>query len=255
MNGIFDSHAHYDDEAFDSDREEVLKSLENFGVGRVLNVGANIKDSEKSVEIANEYDFVWASVGIHPHYVSEKNDGYIEFFERLIANKKVVAVGETGLDYHYENFDKELQKYYFKEHIELANRFDLPLIIHSRDACDDTLNMVKEYRPKRAVVHCFGGSAETAAEYLKMDYYIGFTGVVTFKNAKRPVEAAAAVPLDRLLLETDCPYMAPTPYRGERCDSRMIIETAKKIAEIKGESLEKVIEVTAENAARLFLSE
>ncbi len=250
--GIFDSHAHYDDARFDGDRDEVLASLAASGVERVINVAADMASCETSYRLSQRCDFIYAAAGVHPHSAEEVcGTDYLERVAEYISREKVVALGEIGLDYHYDFSPREAQRRVFEEQLALARELDVPVIIHSREACEDTLTLVKKYRP-RGVVHCFSGSEETAREYLKLGLYIGFTGSVTFKNANRLLLAAKAVPLDRLLLETDSPYMAPVPYRGKRCDSRMIHATAEKLAELHGEDTQRLIDAACENTFACF---
>lgn len=253
MNGnIFDTHAHYADHAFDEDRESVLAELPSKGVKLVMLASSSVEDTVENSELSKQYGYVYAASGVHPESVETNPENYLEIVEKtILENPKIRAVGEIGLDYHYEGFDRERQKELFCRQIELAQRLGMPIIVHSRDAAEDTLNILKKYKPK-GVVHCFSGSAETAEEILKLGMYIGFTGVITFKNAKKAVRALEAVPLDRLLLETDCPYMAPVPFRGKRCDSSMILYTAQKAAEIKGVTLEELLDTTLENGKRMY---
>lgn len=248
---IFDSHAHYDDKAFDDDRTEILASLPQLGVCSVLNAGTNISASEKSVELSNKYSYIYAAVGIHPECISECDYKDLEILKNLSQNKKVVAIGEIGLDYHYSAENKELQKDFFEKQILMANDVSLPILVHDRDAHMDTLNLLKEHKPK-GVVHCFSGSMEMAEEILKLGMFIGVGGVVTFKNAKKLIDVVREIPLECILLETDAPYMAPTPFRGKRCDSSYIKFTAQKIAEIKNKSYEEVLQKTRLNAESLF---
>ncbi len=249
---IFDSHAHYDDEAFSKDRDELLSELFNNTVCNVINVGADMKSSEESIKLANKYSQIYASVGAHPHCVSDLPENYIEIFSILAKNKKVVAIGEMGLDYHYDTTPKDMQKKYFEEQLILAQNLDLPAIIHTREATEDTLKILTKYKVK-GTVHCFSESVETLKEVLKIGMYISLGGAVTFKNARKSLEVAYEVPIERLLLETDAPYMTPVPFRGKRCDSSMIKYTAEKIAEIKGMSVEFLLEQTRTNAENLFL--
>lgn len=253
LKNIFDSHSHYDDDAFDSDRFELLsKELKSGGVCAVIDAGSSLEKSRVAAELSRQYDMVYAAVGIHPEECDDIPDDYIDEI-RLLAKKseKIVAIGEIGLDYHYEGYDKAKQFAVFEKQLILARELDLPVIIHSRDATGDMMEFLRKYRP-RGVMHCFSGSAETAKEIQALGMYVGFTGVVTFKNAKKALEAVSAVECDRLLLETDCPYMAPVPHRSERCDSRMIEFTAEKIAEIKGLSAQEIVNVANENTRRLF---
>mgnify|MGYP002675249032 FL=1 len=246
---IIDSHAHYDDSSFDADREEVLRELFSGEICKIVNIGCSVKSSYSSVKLAEEYAGIYAAVGLHPDAADEIDR--IEEIRRLCDNKKVVAVGEIGLDYHYEEHSRDIQKKAFEEQLRLAAELDMPVVIHSRDAWEDTMEFLRKYRPK-GVMHCFSGSAETAREIVGMGMYVGFTGVVTFKNAKKALKALEAVPLDRLLVETDCPYMAPEPNRGKRNYSGYLPYTVAAMAAVKGVSPDEMAEITAENAERLF---
>lgn len=250
---IFDSHAHYDDEAFDEDRDSVIEEIKQSGVIGVLNCGASLKGAEDSVNLANKYDFFYAAVGIHPEHADKFNDEVLGKIKKLAENKKVKAIGEIGLDYYYEeNPKREVQKNVFSVQMNLAKELKLPVIIHDRDAHEDTLNILKEFPEVTGVIHCFSGSAEFARECLKLGYYIGFTGVVTFKNAKKIVEAARAVPLDKMLVETDCPYMTPTPFRGKRNKSDYIKYIIEKLSEIKGVEEEEISDITIRNVENML---
>ena len=233
---IFDSHAHYDDESFDEDREKLIEELKDHGIIGVLNCGASLEGARASVRLADKYDIFYAAVGIHPEHADVINDEVIEEIRSLAANPKVRAIGEIGLDYHYEeNPSRDIQKEAFIKQMKLAEQLNLPVVIHDREAHEDTLNILKMFPEVIGVVHCFSGSVEFARECIKLGYYIGFTGVVTFKNAKKALEVAKEIPLDRILLETDCPYMAPEPFRGKRNRSDYIEHIAMKIAEIRSE--------------------
>ena len=250
--GIFDTHAHYDDEKFNEDRDTVLKNVFEHGVSLIVDPACDLESCEKTLELSSKYDFVYSAVGIHPH--SAESDGIGDWLGKIrefAKNKKVVAIGEIGLDYHYDFSPREKQKEVFAAQLELANELNLPVIIHDREAHADTLELVKKYRPK-GIIHCFSGSAETAREFLKLGMYIGFTGSVTFKNANKLLLAAEAVPEDRILLETDCPYMAPVPYRGQRCDSSLIPATAERLAEIRGTDAQTLIDRAFENGCRIY---
>ena len=249
--GLFDTHAHYYKEDFGEELEQLLADLPSRNVGRVLAIGCDIPSSEEEIELAARYDYIYAAVGIHPEHAADVPEGWESELERLLKRDKVVALGEIGLDYHYPEPPRDVQRGVFVRQLEIAMRLDMPVVIHSRDASADTLDILKEYKP-RGVLHCFSGSAETAREVVKLGMYIGFTGVLTFKNSKKARAACEAVPIDRLLLETDCPYMAPVPHRGERCDSSMIAFTAAAMAEIKGVSTEEMIEIARKNGERLF---
>ena len=253
MVNIFDSHAHYDDESFNEDRDAVINELKGNGVIGILNCGASIEGARDSVKLADKYDFLYAAVGIHPEHANEFNEDTIKELKELASNSKVRAVGEIGLDYYYEeNPPKEIQKNVFRAQMELAKELNLPVIIHDRDAHEDTLNILKEFPEVKGVLHCFSGSVEFARECIKLGYYIGFTGVVTFKNAKKIVEVAKEVPFDRMLVETDCPYMAPTPYRGKRNRSDYISYIIEKLAEIKEVSQEEISRVTIDNTKKML---
>ena len=252
MNNIFDSHAHYADEAFDEDREALLASLPESGVRYVMLASSGVADTAQNAALASRYDYIYAAAGLHPENVGTDPDDYLSAVEKAArSNPKVRAIGEIGLDYHYEGYDREKQIKIFEEQIALARELSLPVIIHSRDAAEDTLEILKKHRPF-GVVHCFSYSAEIAKEVVKLGMYVGFTGVITFKNAKKPCKALAEVPLDRLLLETDCPYMAPEPFRGRRCDSSLIAYTAQAAAAIKGLEVQELLDITCENAKRFY---
>ena len=248
---IFDSHAHYTDKAFNDDRENMLGSLRESGICGVINCGADIESSVFSVELANKYDYIYAACGIHPEEADKIPENYIEILKNLARNEKCVAIGEIGLDYYWRQDTKEKQKELFEKQILLSKELDLPIIVHDREAHGDTLEILKKHKPK-GVLHCFSGSPETAEEILKLGMYIGLGGALTFKNARKAVEVAQMLPLDRLLLETDCPYMAPVPFRGKRNYSGYIPYIAEKVAEIKGIDPQTVLDITSENAKKLF---
>lgn len=249
---IFDTHSHYADSAFDGDRDELLAALPDKGVRFAALAGSSMQDSAENVALAQKYGYIYAAVGVHPESVDETPSDYREKLTELVkSSEKVRAIGEIGLDYHCENYDRDKQILFFRQQLELARELSLPVIVHSRNASEDTLDILKEYRPA-GVVHCFSGSAEVAREVIKLGMYIGFTGVLTFKNSKKALRALEAVPLDRLLLETDCPYMAPEPLRGRRCDSSMICYTAEKAAQIKGVSTQELLDITCRNGMDLY---
>lgn len=248
---IFDSHAHYDDEAFKEDREEVIDKIKKAGVSRVLNCGADLKSCESTLELTQKYDFIYGAIGIHPQDANQVFNNLNKIGD-MLQKDKIAAVGEIGLDYYYENFDREVQIRAFREQMDLAKQLDMPVVIHDRDAHEDTLKVIKEFKGLRGVLHCYSGSYEFAREVLKQDYYLGFTGVVTFKNAKKAVEVVENIPFERLLVETDCPYMAPVPYRGKRNDSSYLLHIIHKIAEIRKLSYDEVVKKTYENACDLF---
>lgn len=250
---IFDSHAHYDDEAFDEDRELVIGDIHEKGVIGVLNCGASLEGARESVKLSEKHDFIYAAVGVHPSYADVVDSKVIDELEELTKYQKVRAIGEIGLDYYWEeNPSRDIQKEAFRAQMKLAEKLNMPVIIHDRDAHADTLEILKEFPNVIGVIHCFSGSVEFARECLKLGYYIGFTGVVTFKNAKKIIEVAKEVPLDRILVETDCPYMAPTPYRGKRNQSSYIIHILEKIAEIKDISIETLNNHTISNVKNLL---
>ncbi|MCM1133046.1 MAG: TatD family hydrolase [Ruminococcus flavefaciens] len=251
MNNIFDTHAHYADHAFDDDRYELLDSLPQKGVKYIMLASSSVYDTRENALIAEKYDYIYCASGVHPESVDTNPADYLDIVRSTARSPKVRAIGEIGLDYHYDGYDRDRQIKLFEEQLVLAKELSLPVIIHSRDACEDTLDILKKHKPY-GVVHCFSGSAETAKEIIKLGMYIGFTGVLTFKNAKKALKALEAVPLDRLLLETDCPYMSPVPFRGKRCDSSMIAYTAEKAAEIKGIDTQELIDITCENAKRFY---
>lgn len=246
---IFDTHAHYDDEAFDGDREEVIEKIKKANVGFVLNCGASIEGCYKTIELTKKYDFFYGAVGLHPHESEKKNN--LNEIGDLLSNNKIVAVGEIGLDYYYDH-DREKQKRLFREQMDLAKQLNLPVVIHDRDAHEDTLKIIKEFKGVTGVLHCFSGSLEFAKEIVKHGYFLGFTGVVTFKNAKKAIEVVEGIPLEHILVETDCPYMAPVPYRGERNDSSYLVHVINKIAEIKKINYEEIENKTYENGIRAF---
>lgn len=250
---IFDTHAHYDDAQFDSDREALLSSMPDLGVTTIVNVSSTLESCEKCVEFARKYPYVYAAVGVHPDEVGALNEETFAAMEALLDNDRVVAVGEIGLDYYWDNESHELQKKWFVRQLELARRHHLPIIIHSREAAADTMEIMKVHaQGLEGVIHCYSYSREQAEEYVKMGFYIGIGGVLTFKNAKKLKEVAAAIPLERIVLETDCPYLAPEPFRGKRNQSSYIRYVAEKLAEIKEMTVEEVIAVTEANAKKMY---
>jgi TatD DNase family protein len=251
---IFDTHAHYDDRAYKNTADEVIgRILSAFdeGVAGFMAVGCSLETIPCSIKIADKYETVYASVGVHPHYATDLPNDYLSQLEGFAKHHKVKAIGECGLDYHYEGYSRENQIKVFRQQTELAQRLDLPVIIHSREAAADTMEILQELKPK-AVMHCYSGSVEMAHELVKMGILISFTGVITFKNARKAVEACREIPLEMLMLETDCPYMAPEPFRGKVCDSSMTWYTAKKVAEIKGISVDEVVKSCNNNARKFF---
>lgn len=250
---IFDAHSHYDDEEFDKDRDLVIEELKKNNVIGILNCGASLEGAMDSVALANKYDFFYAAVGIHPEYADKLDENVINQLRDLASNNKVRAIGEIGLDYYYdENPEREVQKKAFIRQMELAKELKLPVIIHDRDAHEDTLNIIKQFPEVTGEIHCFSGSLEFAKQCLKLGYYIGITGVVTFKNAKKIIEVVKEIPLDKILVETDCPYMAPAPYRGKRNRSDYIKYIMEKIAEIKGLEVNEISSATIFNTKNLL---
>ena len=248
---IFDSHAHYTDKAFNDDRTELLGSLEESGICGVINCGADLASSKASLELADKYDYIYFACGIHPEEVENLPENYMEILKTMAKHEKCVAIGEIGLDYYWRQDTKEKQKAVFENQILLAKELGLPIIVHDREAHADTLEILKKHKPS-GVLHCFSGSAEMAKEVLKIGMYIGLGGALTFKNARKPLEVAEMLPLEKLLLETDCPYMAPVPMRGKRNCSAYIPYVAEKIAEVKNIDPQRVLDITAENVKKLF---
>lgn len=253
---IFETHAHYDDEQFDSGREALLASLPDCGIKRVVNIGASIASTKSSVELAEKYDYIYAAVGVHPSEIAELNEEHFMWLKELTKLEKVVAVGEIGLDYYWDKEPavQERQRYWFRRQMDLAREVGLPIVVHSRDAAADTIKVMKEAHAEEipGVIHCYSYSPEMAQELIKMGYYIGVGGVVTFKNAKKLKETVEQIPLERILLETDCPYMAPEPNRGKRNDSRNIPYIVSKIAELKQATPEEVEQITWQNAMNFY---
>lgn len=251
MSAIFDTHAHYDSEQFDGLRGDILDSLPEKGVGLVLNCGSDLASSERSIALSRQYSYVYAAAGIHPEEADALPPDWEQGLRALLACPKVAAVGEIGLDYHYTTDNRERQKALFRREIEIANELSLPVIVHDRDAHEDTFEILSALRP-RGVLHCYSGSAEQARQYAAMGFYLGFGGAATFKNARKPIESARAIPLSQLLLETDCPYMAPVPFRGKLCTSDMISYTAAVLGPAVGLETGELIALAAENGRRLF---
>ena len=249
---FFDSHAHYDNRRFQEDQAALLGSMAECGIGRIMNVGCDLTSSLQSIRLAEQYEFIYASVGSHPDDADKVDEGLVEMYRNLAAHPKVMAIGEIGLDYYYEDVPREKQQEAFRMQMALAQELDMPVIVHQRDAYEDTLRIVDDFPEVKGVFHCFSGSLEYAKEVVKRGWCVGFTGVITFKNARKAVEVAQWVPLDRLLIETDCPYMAPEPFRGRRCDSTMVPRMAEKIAELRGLPVEQIARITRENAMRVF---
>ncbi len=249
---LFDTHAHLDDARFDMDREEVIESLRAKGVELLVNVGADMNGCENSVRLAEQYDFIYAAVGLHPYDAQDMTEADLEKIEKLAGHQKVVAIGEIGLDYHYDEADKEKQKLWFYRQIKLAEELNLPYIVHDRDAHADCMEIIRKSGYFRGVMHCYSGSVEMARELVELGFYISFAGPVTFKNGKKAKEVAIDLPLDRLLIETDCPYLSPEPHRGERNDSSKVRFVAETIAELKGMSVDDLSRITCENGKNFF---
>ena len=250
---LFDTHAHLDDRAFDADRAELLANLPGQGLALVMNPGCSLESSRNVVKIAAEHDYVYAAVGSHPDAADEVNEAVIaEYRELCKLNPKVKAIGEIGLDYHYEDIPRQIQMRAFRMQMELARELKLPVIVHEREAHEDGMAVVRDFSDVTGVFHCYSGSAEMARQLVDKGWYIGFTGVLTFKNARKAVEVAASIPLERIVLETDCPYMAPEPFRGKRNDPGKLYRMAERLAEIRGLTVEEIHAITTENGKRLY---
>ena len=250
---LFDTHAHMDDRAFDTDRAELLASLPEQGIGLLMNPGCSLESSRNAAALASRYGYIYAAVGSHPDAADEVNEAVLAEYRALAAkNPKIKAIGEIGLDYHYEDIPRELQQKAFRMQMELARELKLPAIVHERDAHEDGMKIVEEFPEVTGVFHCYSGSAEMAKWLIQRGWYIGFTGVLTFKNARKALEVAAAIPLERIVLETDCPYMSPEPFRGKRNDPGKLYRMAEKLAEIRGLTVEEIHAITLENGKRLY---
>jgi TatD DNase family protein len=251
---LIDSHAHLDDERFDKDRDRLIKSLKESGIDLIINPGSDLGSSIKAVSLSEQYDNIYAAVGVHPHSAKEMDESTIEVLKSFTNRDKVVAIGEIGLDYYYDNSPREIQRQKFVEQLELAKEVNLPVIIHTRDAAQETFDILKEAQDGslKGVLHCYSGSVEMALEYVKMGFYISLGGPITFKNARVSREVAKAVPIDRLLIETDSPYLTPEPYRGKRNEPLFVRYVAGTIAEIRGITFDELAKETSENAKRLF---
>ena len=250
---LFDTHAHLNDRAFDADRTQLLETLPQQGISFLMNAGCSLDSSRECVAMAQQYPYVYAAVGSHPDAADEVCDTVLEEYRKLCKlTDKVKAIGEIGLDYHYEDIPRELQKMAFIAQMELAREVKLPVIVHEREAHQDGMDIVRQFPEVAGVFHCYSGSAEMAKQLVDLGWYIGFTGVLTFKNARKAIEAAQAIPLDRIVIETDCPYMSPEPYRGKRNDPSRVLYVADKLAEIRGISPEEARAITLENGKRLY---
>ena len=249
---LFDTHAHLNDAAFDEDRAALLETFRDAGVGLVLNAGCSLESSRECIALAESYPWIYASVGTHPDTADEVNEEVLEVYRQMCRHEKVKAIGEIGLDYYYETIHRDAQMKAFRMQMALAQELDMPVIVHERDAHNDGMTIVKEFPQVKGVFHCYSGSAEMARQVVDLGGYIGFTGVLTFKNARKAVETAQQIPLERIVQETDCPYMAPEPYRGKRNHPGYLPRMAEKLAEIRGLPVEDVIRITTKNAKRLY---
>ena len=250
---LFDTHAHMDDASFAEDRHELLAALPEQGISLLMNPGCSYESSLNAIRLSQQYDYIYAAVGSHPDVADQVDEALIAQYRELCKqNPKVKAIGEIGLDYHYEDIPRDIQKKAFRMQMALAAELDLPVIVHEREAHEDGMRIVDEFPTVKGVFHCYSGSAEMAKELIKRGWYIGFTGVLTFKNARKSIEVASAIPRDRIVIETDCPYMAPVPFRGKRNDPGKVVHMAAKLGEIWGVSTEEAAEVTLENGKRLY---
>jgi len=250
---LFDTHAHMDDHAFDEDRDALLRSFPEQGLALVMNPGCSLESSRNVDKLTRECDFLYGAVGSHPDVADEVNEAVLEEYRMICKqNPKIKAIGEIGLDYHYEDIPRDIQKKAFRMQMELARELNLPVIVHERDAHEDGMKIVEEFPEVTGVFHCYSGSYEMAKWLINKGWYIGFTGVLTFKNARKAIEVASQIPLDRLVLETDCPYMSPEPFRGKRNDPGKLYRMAERLSEIRGLSLEEIHAITLENGKRLY---
>ena len=250
---LFDTHAHMDDRAFDSDRAELLSSLPGQGIALLMNPGCSLASSRAASRLSQEYDYIYAAVGSHPDAADEVDEAVLEEYRKLCKlNPKIKAIGEIGLDYHYEDIPRETQQRAFRMQLELARELNLPVIVHEREAHEDGMKIIAEFPEVTGVFHCYSGSAEMAKQLVERGWYIGFTGVLTFKNARKAVEVAQSIPLERIVLETDCPYMSPEPFRGKRNDPSRLCYMAEKLAQLRSLPVERIHEITVENGKRLY---
>lgn len=249
----FESHAHYDDERFDDDRDTLLASFPAEGIETVVNASSDIKSSKASIALSEKYPFFYAAVGVHPHEVENITEADIDELRELSKHPKVVAIGEIGLDYYYDLSPRDLQRHWFKRQLELADELKMPVIIHSRDAAQECFDIIKNSNVRNGVIHCYSGSAEMAEEYIKMGFYIGVGGSLTFKNNKKGVETVERIPIEKILIETDSPYLAPVPYRGKRNDSRLLKYVVERISQIKNIPENDICNITKNNAQNLFI--
>lgn len=249
---LFDTHAHYDDEQFDQDRDTLLAQMPENGVSLIVNAGSSLESSKKSLALAETYPFIYAAAGVHPHDAKDMDDGTLSELEQLLRHPKAVALGEIGLDYHYDHSPRDVQKKRFREQLALSISAGKPVVIHEREATADTLEILREYPAARGVFHCFSGSWETAKLLLDKGWYLSFAGVITYKNARKSHEVITQMPKDRILIETDCPYLAPVPLRGRRNSSLNLRHTADKLAELLGIPFREAAAMTMENGKRFF---
>lgn len=248
----FESHAHYDDKKFDKDRDELLNMLPQKGIEYVVNIGAGMPSTQGSIDLAEKYPYIYVAVGVHPHEAESMTEAALMKLEAYCSLEKVVAVGEIGLDFYYDHSPRDVQRYWFKKQLELAEKTRLPVVIHSRDASAETFDIIKESGVRKGVVHCYSGGWQMAMDYVEMGFYIGVGGVVTFSNARKLVEAVEALPMEKILIETDCPYLAPVPNRGQRNSSLNLPYITERIADIKKITLEEAAKITMENGKKLF---
>lgn len=248
----FDSHAHYNDKQFDEDRDELLASLKNHNVGYIVNIGADMPSSLESIKLAEKYDFVYATVGVHPHEAKSVKEEDYEQLKKWLENEKVVGLGEIGLDYHYDFSPRDTQVEVFTKQLKICENITKPVIIHSREACQEVFDIIKNSNVRKGVIHAYSGSAQLAKEYVKLGFHIGIGGVLTFKNARKLIEVVENIPIERILIETDSPYLTPVPFRGTRNCSKYLKEVVEKISEIKQISHEEVEKITFENAKNFF---
>ena len=249
---FFDTHTHLDDDKFDIDRDELITSLKNEGLSLAVNIGANLVTSQNSIDLAEKYDFIYAAVGVHPNDTGDMTDEDLQKIEEMAKHEKVVAIGEIGLDYHYDEPAPEVQKVWFEKQLLLAKKLNMPYIIHDREAHADVLEIIKKIGHFNGVMHCFSGSSEMARQVTDLGMYVSIAGQVTFKNAPKVQAVAKSVPLDKLLIETDSPYLTPEPFRGKRNNSAYVKYTAEKIAELRGMSIEEIAKITMENGKRFY---
>ena len=250
----FESHAHYDDRQFNKDRQALLECLPQYGIDVVINSGSDLKSSYMGKKLSEQYDYIYFAAGVHPNELYDISEKTIQEIRQLAGHKKCVAIGEIGLDYHYDTFDKEVQKYWFEKQLSLSKLLHIPVIIHSREASQDCFDIIKKSGVEKGVIHCYSGSVEMAEEYVKMGFMIGIGGVLTYSNAKKLTEVAKKISLEHILIETDCPYLSPVPHRGKRNDSRNLEFVVKKLSEIKGLSPTEIANATLKNGKDLFFS-